>query len=173
MVNTLLELYLQRYVNANQHDSAKLLDFAQFSYNKEQTEATRKRPIELVMGRQLLTLNALPGSYKGKKATKKIMKWVDEKRRHTEFEVQDLAMVKLLLKNSSHLGMCIRGQYEDMNALFPLIELVGKMGGYEMRVSKRATTEVVTSYDRDVNEILLDCTVRRQVVTSYKECLIK
>ncbi|GJT30405.1 hypothetical protein Tco_0910680 [Tanacetum coccineum] len=53
-------------------------------------------------------------------------KWVDEKRRHTEFEVQDQVMVKLLLNNSSHLGMCIRGRYEDMKALFPLIERVGK-----------------------------------------------
>ncbi|GKA53212.1 hypothetical protein Tco_0746527 [Tanacetum coccineum] len=120
MVNTLLKLYLQQYVSANQHDSAILLDVAQFSYNKEQTEVTRKRLIELVMGRQLLTLNALAESYKGSIPT---------------------------AYNSTILIM--------------------EMGMYEMRVSKRATTEVVTSYDRDVDDILLDCTKAEELLWQF------
>ncbi|GKB81756.1 putative nucleotidyltransferase, ribonuclease H [Tanacetum coccineum] len=41
-VNALLELYLRHYVSANQHDWAKLLDVAQFSYNMQRSEATGK-----------------------------------------------------------------------------------------------------------------------------------
>nr|GEX39042.1 2-(3-amino-3-carboxypropyl)histidine synthase subunit 2-like [Tanacetum cinerariifolium] len=43
----------------------------------------------------------------------------------------------------------------------------------ERRVSKRAPTVVVTSYDREVEEILSDRTIRRRGVPSYKEYLIK
>nr|GEW78019.1 2-(3-amino-3-carboxypropyl)histidine synthase subunit 2-like [Tanacetum cinerariifolium] len=40
-------------------------------------------------------------------------------------------------------------------------------------VSKRAPTAVVTSYDREVEEILSNRTIRRRGVPSYKEYLIK
>ncbi|GKA21075.1 reverse transcriptase [Tanacetum coccineum] len=43
----------------------------------------------------------------------------------------------------------------------------------ERGVSKRAPTAVVTSYDREVEEILSDRTIRRRGVPSYKEYLIK
>ncbi|GJX49455.1 putative nucleotidyltransferase, ribonuclease H [Tanacetum coccineum] len=43
-VNALLELYLRHYMSANQHDWDKLLDVAQFSYNMQHSEATRKSP---------------------------------------------------------------------------------------------------------------------------------
>ncbi|GJT89773.1 2-(3-amino-3-carboxypropyl)histidine synthase subunit 2-like protein [Tanacetum coccineum] len=43
----------------------------------------------------------------------------------------------------------------------------------ERGVSKRAPTTVVTSYNREVDEILSDRTIRRRGVTSYKEFLIK
>ncbi|GKD02305.1 reverse transcriptase [Tanacetum coccineum] len=118
-VNALLELYLRHYVSDNQHDWAKLLDVAQFSYNMQQSEATGKIPFELVMGRQPLTPNALAALYEGSspttyktmkewheqadlaralldKAAKKMKKWADERRRHVEFEVRDQVMVKLL-----------------------------------------------------------------------------
>ncbi|GKD61128.1 putative nucleotidyltransferase, ribonuclease H, partial [Tanacetum coccineum] len=68
-VNALLELYLRHYVSANQHDWAKLLDVAQFSYNMQHSEATGKSPFELVMGCQPLTPNALAGSYEGSSPT--------------------------------------------------------------------------------------------------------
>ncbi|GJV02084.1 reverse transcriptase [Tanacetum coccineum] len=107
-VNALLELYLRHYVSANQHDWAKLLDVAQFSYNIQRSESTGKSPFELVMGRQPLTPNALAASYEESsptayktmkewheqanlarvsldKVTKKMKKWADEKRRHVEF----------------------------------------------------------------------------------------
>ncbi|GKE33927.1 putative nucleotidyltransferase, ribonuclease H, partial [Tanacetum coccineum] len=61
-VNALLELYLRHYVSVNQHDWAKLLDVAQFSYNMQWSEATGKSPFELVTRRQPLTPNAFAAS---------------------------------------------------------------------------------------------------------------
>nr|GEV45824.1 hypothetical protein [Tanacetum cinerariifolium] len=43
----------------------------------------------------------------------------------------------------------------------------------ERGVSKRVPTAVVTSYDREVEEIMSDCTIQRRGVTSYKKYLIK
>nr|GEU32402.1 histone H3-K9 methyltransferase [Tanacetum cinerariifolium] len=40
-------------------------------------------------------------------------------------------------------------------------------------MSKRAPKAIVTLYDREVEEILSDCTIRRRGVSSYKEYLIK
>ncbi|GJR65634.1 putative nucleotidyltransferase, ribonuclease H [Tanacetum coccineum] len=170
-VNALLELYLRHYVSANQHDWAKLLDVAQFSYNMQRSEATRKSPFELVKGRQPLTPNALAASYEGSspaayktmkewhkqadlarasldKAAKKMKKWADERRRHVEFEVGDQVMVsyrvqlppKLKIHPVFHVSILkpYHGDEEDP----------------ERGVSKWAPTAVVTSYDREVEEIL-------------------
>ncbi|GJW95402.1 ATP-binding cassette subfamily C member 8 [Tanacetum coccineum] len=223
-VNALLELYLRHYVSANQHDWAKLLDVAQFSYNMQQSEATGKSPFELVTGRQPLTLNALVASYQGSipavyktmkewheqadlswtsldKAVKKMKKWADEKRRHIEFEVGDQVIVKLLPQQFKSLRKVPKGLIRRYEGPFPVIERVGKVSyrvqlppklkihpvfhvsflkphhgdeeDPEQGVSKRAPTSVVTSYDREVEEILSDRTIRRQIVSSYKEYLIK
>nr|GEU48103.1 hypothetical protein [Tanacetum cinerariifolium] len=118
-VNVLLELYLRHYVSASQHDWAKLLDVAKFSYNIQQSKATGKSPFELVTGHQPLTPNSLAASYEGSNPTayktikewheqadlarasldnvaKKMKKWADERRRHVEFKIGDQVMVKLL-----------------------------------------------------------------------------
>nr|GEX70831.1 hypothetical protein [Tanacetum cinerariifolium] len=145
-----------------------------------------KSPFELVTGRQPLTPNALAASYEGSsptaykttkewheqadmaresldKATKRMKKWAEERRRHVEFEVGDQVMV--------HKGLIRR--YEGP---FPVIGRVGKPyhgdeEDPERRVSKRAPTTVVTSYDREVEEILSDRTIRRRGVPSYKDKL--
>ena len=106
-MNALLELYLRHFVSANQKDWAKLLDIAQFSYNLQRSEATNKSPFELATGQQPLTPHTLTIGYMGRspaafkfakgwhkqaeiarsyldKAAKKMKKWADKKRRHTE-----------------------------------------------------------------------------------------
>nr|GEX66418.1 hypothetical protein [Tanacetum cinerariifolium] len=128
-----------------------------------------KSPFELVTGRQPLTPNALAASYEGSsptaykttkewheqadmaresldKATKRMKKWAEERRRHVEFESS----------RKVHKGLIRR--YEGP---FPVIGRVGKPyhgdeEDPERRVSKRAPTTVVTSYDREVEEILSD-----------------
>nr|GFC86557.1 hypothetical protein CTI12_AA187700 [Tanacetum cinerariifolium] len=203
-VNALLELYLRHYVSSNQHDWAKLLDVAQFSYNMQRSEATWKSPFELVTGRQPLTPNALAASYEGSsptayktikewheqadlaresldKAVKKMKKWADERRRNVEFEVGDQVMVKLLPQQFKSLRKVHKGLIRRYEGPFPAIRRVGNVS-YRVQldeedpkrgVSKRAPTAVVTSYDREVEEILSDRTIRRRGVPSYKEYLIK
>ncbi|GJS26574.1 cytochrome P450 78A7-like protein [Tanacetum coccineum] len=223
-VNALLELYLRHYVSVNQHNWAKLLDVAQFSYNMQRSKATGKSPFELVMGRQPLTLNVLAASYEESimsayktikewheqadlaresldKEAKKMKKWADEKRRHVEFEVGDQVMVKLLPQQFKSLRKVHKGFILSYEFPFSVIGRVG-MVSYRVQlppklkihpvfhvsflkpyhgdeedpergVSKRAPTTVVTSYDREVEEILSDRTIRRRGVPSYIEYLIK
>ncbi|GJW22906.1 putative nucleotidyltransferase, ribonuclease H [Tanacetum coccineum] len=165
----------------NKHDWVKLLDVAQFSYNMQWSEATGKSPFELVMGRQPLTPNALAASYEGSspaayktmkewheqadlaralldKATKKMKKWADAKRRHVEFEVGDQVMVKLLPQQFKSLRKVHKGLIRRKT---------------RTRMSNAGTNTVVTSYDREVEEILSDHTIQRPGVPSYKEYLIK
>lgn len=117
-VNALLELYMRHYVCANQSDWNTLLEIAQFSFNFQRSEATRTSPIEIVNEQQLRIPNTLAMEYKGPspmvhkvvtrwqedldkthvslaKASKRMKRWADVKRRPLEFE-GDLIMVKLL-----------------------------------------------------------------------------
>ncbi|GJR74531.1 reverse transcriptase [Tanacetum coccineum] len=74
------KLFFKNMLNANQHDWAKLLDVAQFSYNMQWSEATGKSPFELVTGRQPLTPNALAASYEGSSpaAYKTMKEWHEQ-----------------------------------------------------------------------------------------------
>ncbi|GJR49653.1 UvrD-like helicase, ATP-binding domain, P-loop containing nucleoside triphosphate hydrolase [Tanacetum coccineum] len=135
------------------------------------------------------------------KAAKKMKKWADEKRRHVEFEVRDQVMVKLLPQQFKSLRKVHKGLIRRYEGPFLVIGRVGKVSyrvqlppklkihpvfhvsflkpyhgdeeDPERGVSKRAPTAVVTSYDREVEEILSDRTIRRRGVPSYKEYLIK
>ena len=128
-MNALLELYLRHFVSANQKDWAKLLDIAQFSYNLQRSEATNKSPFELATGQQPLTPHTLTIGYTGRspaafkfakgwhkqadiarsyldKAAKKMKKWVNKKRRHTEYKVGDMVLVKLLPQQFKSIRPC-------------------------------------------------------------------
>ncbi|GJW00102.1 putative nucleotidyltransferase, ribonuclease H [Tanacetum coccineum] len=149
-----------------------------------------KSPFELVTGRQPLTPNALVASYEEgspaayktmkewheqvdlaqeslDKAAKKIKKWADEKRRHVE--VGDQVMVPQQLKS---LRKVYKGLIRRYEGPFPVIGSAGKEDP-RRGVSKRAPTAVVTWYDREVEEILSDHTIRIMDGRAIKECLIK
>ncbi|GJZ72768.1 hypothetical protein Tco_0636914 [Tanacetum coccineum] len=123
------------------------------------------------------------------KAAKKIKKWADEKRRHVEFEVRDQVMVKLLPQQFKSLRKVHKILIRRYEGPFPVIGHVGKVSyrvqlppklkiypvfhisflkpyhgdeeDLERGVSKWTPIPVVTSYDREVEEILLDHTIRR------------
>ncbi|GKD15840.1 putative nucleotidyltransferase, ribonuclease H [Tanacetum coccineum] len=142
-VNVLLELYLQHYLSANQHDWAKLLDVSKFSYNMQRSEATGKSPFEL--------------------AAKKKNKWADKKRRHVEFEVRDQVMVKLLPQQFKSLRKVHKGLIRSF-----LKPYHGDEEDSEQGVSKRAPTTVVTLYDQEVEEILLDRMIKDEECRAIK-----
>ncbi|GJZ92010.1 putative nucleotidyltransferase, ribonuclease H [Tanacetum coccineum] len=167
------------------------LDVAQFSYNMQRSEATRKSPFELAMGRQPLTPNALAASYEESspaayktmkewheqtdlarasldKAAKKMKKWADEKRRHVEFEVRDQVMVKLLPQQFKSLRKVHNGLIRRYEGPFPMIGRVG-MISYRVQLPPKLKIHPVFH----VEEILSDRTIRRRGVPSYKEYLIK
>ncbi|KAM2621540.1 hypothetical protein TB2_026279 [Malus domestica] len=148
-VNALLETYLRHYVSANQRDWAKLLDVAQFSYNLQRSESTGKSPFELAIGQQPLTPNTVVTGYTGnspaafktakewqlahelarahlEKASKKMKKWADRKRRNVEFQTGDQVFVKLNAsqhKSTRGLHKSLLRKYEGP---FPIIKKVGK-----------------------------------------------
>ncbi|GKA79322.1 2-(3-amino-3-carboxypropyl)histidine synthase subunit 2-like protein [Tanacetum coccineum] len=95
-------------------------------------------------------------------------KCADEMRRHVEFEVGDQVMVKLLPQQFKSLRKVHKGLIWSF-----LKPYHGDEEDPERGVSKRAPTAVVTPYDREVEEILSDHTIRRRGVPSYKEYLIK
>ncbi|GKV44052.1 hypothetical protein SLEP1_g51279 [Rubroshorea leprosula] len=107
-VNTLLELYFRHFMSANQHDWAKLLDVAQFSYNLQWSKATQQSPFEIMTSQQPLPphyvtrgyIGVSPAAYNWAKdwqeqldvakvyldqASKKMKKWADQERRPLEF----------------------------------------------------------------------------------------
>nr|GEW52275.1 hypothetical protein CTI12_AA187700 [Tanacetum cinerariifolium] len=102
------------------------------------------------------------------KAAKRMKKWVDERRRHVEFEVGDQVMVKLLPQQFKSLRKVYKGLIRSFLKPYHGDEEDPKRG-----VSKRAPTAVVTSYDREVEEILSDRTIRKRGMPSYKEYLIE
>nr|GEY05927.1 uncharacterized protein [Tanacetum cinerariifolium] len=194
-VNALLEIYLRHYVSSNQHDWGKLLDVAQSSYNLQLSEATGKSPFELVTGRQPLTHNALAAScersslaaYKTmkewheqadlawaslNKTAKKMKKWADEKRRYIRYE-GPFSLIGRVGKESYRI------QLPHKLKIYPVFHVSFHKPYHkeeedpEREVSKRVPTTVVTSYDREVEEIISDCMIRRRGGTSYKKYLIK
>ena len=221
-VNALLELYLRHYVSANQRDWAKLLDAAQFSYNLQRSESTGRSPFEIVTGQQPLTPSSLATGYKGpsppaykfakdwndqigvaraylEKASKKMKKWADKKRRSREFQVGDLVLVKMY--NHARLSGRHRGLIRRYEGPFPILKKVGAQA-YKVElppkikyhpvfhvsllkpyhgdnedpsrgVSHRAPLGIKVQHDKEVEEVLADRIVRHSNQPPTHELLVK
>nr|GEV49020.1 retrovirus-related Pol polyprotein from transposon TNT 1-94 [Tanacetum cinerariifolium] len=74
------------------------------------------------------------------KATKRMKKWADEKRRHIEFEVRDQVMVKLLPQQFKSLRKVHKGLIRRYEGHFSVIGRVGKLGSGRL---------IVAVYERD------------------------
>ena len=135
------------------------------------------------------------------KASKKMKKWADKKRRMVEFHEGDLVLVKLLPQQFKSLRKVHKGFVRMYDGPFPVLKKVGKVS-YKLQLppklkiylvfhvsmlkpyhgdkedmsrgeSKRAPTAVVTSFDKEVDSILADRVIRRRGVPSYREYLVK
>ncbi|KAL6127778.1 hypothetical protein ACLB2K_071141 [Fragaria x ananassa] len=128
-------------------------------------------------------------------------KWADKKRRHVEFKEGDLILVKLLPQQFKTLRKVHKGLVRKYEGLFEVFKRIGKVSykhhllpklkihlvfhvsmlkpfhedeeDPSREVSHRAPTAVVTSFDKEVDEILADRVIRRRGVPCYKEYLIK
>ncbi|KAL5790539.1 hypothetical protein ACOSQ2_005427 [Xanthoceras sorbifolium] len=135
------------------------------------------------------------------KAARKMKKWADKKRRRVEFQVGDLVLVKLLPQQFKAFRKVHKGLVRKYEGPFPILRKVGKVS-YKVELpprlkihpvfhvshlkpyhadtedpsrgeSSRAPTAVVTSYDKEVEEILADRVVRKRGVPRSSEYLIK
>ncbi|KAL6141264.1 hypothetical protein ACLB2K_059554 [Fragaria x ananassa] len=135
------------------------------------------------------------------KAATRMKKWADKKRRHVELKEGDLVLVKLLPQQFKSLSKVHKSLVHKYKGPFKVIKCIGKVS-YKLHlppklkihpvfhismlkpfhedeeapsrgVSHRAPTTVVTSFDKEVDEILTERVIRRRGVPSYKEYLIK
>ena len=186
---------------------------AQFFYNLQTSEAINKSPFEIIMGKQPTTPIFLTTAYGGRssaafkfakawheqtelaraylhKASKRMKKWADKKRRYVEFNEEDLVLVKLLLQQFKAFRKVHKGLLRKYNGHFLIIQRVGKVS-YKLQLSaklkiqlvfhvsqlkpyhedkkdpsrgesKWAPTAMVTSFDKDVEAILTDWIVRKR-----------
>ncbi|RVW72680.1 hypothetical protein CK203_056559 [Vitis vinifera] len=105
-------------------------------------------------------------------------KWADKKRRHTEYKVGDMVLVKLLPQQfkslrpvhkglvrgmkdpSPYLGSCLKPYHEDKD-------------DPSRGLSKRAPTTIVTSYNKEVKHIIADRVIKIRGVPPATEYLVK
>ncbi|KAL6320406.1 hypothetical protein AAG906_007103 [Vitis piasezkii] len=158
----------------------------------ERMTATNKSLFELAIGQQPLTPHTLTIGYTGEQANiarsylykvaRKMKKWADKKRCHTEYKVGDMVLVKLLPQQFKSLRSVHKGLVRRYEGLFLILGKVDKVS-YKVELpprlkiypvfhvsylkpyhedkddpsrgfSKRAPTSVVTSYDKVVKHII-------------------
>ena len=114
----MLEVYPEALCECQPARLGEASDIAQFSYNLQRSESTGNSLFEIVTRQQLLTPNSIATGYKENspaaykfakgwqeqnelarsclnKTAKRMKKWADKKRRHMEYQVGDLILIKL------------------------------------------------------------------------------
>ena len=128
-------------------------------------------------------------------------KGADKKRRHADFHVGDLVLVKLIPQQFKSFRKMHKGLVRKYEGTFPILGRVGKVS-YKVElpprlnihfvfhvsnlkpyhedkedpsrgISTRAPTAVVTSYDKEVDYIMADQVLRKNNFQPYKEYLVK
>ena len=130
-------------MSANEKDWVKLLDVTQFSYNLKMSKATHKSPFKLSTRQQPLTPPTLEIDYTGRspttfkfangwhkqadiassyldKATKKMKKWANKKRRHTEHKVRAWCLSRSFPQQFKSLRLMYKGLARRFESPFPI-----------------------------------------------------
>jgi len=135
------------------------------------------------------------------KAAKRMKKWADKHRRPLEFQEGDMVMVKLLPQQFKTFRRVHKGLVRKYEGPFPVMSKVGKVS-YRLELpsklkihpvfhvsmlkpyhgdnddptrgeSHRAPTAVITSYDKEVEEVMAERTIRKRGVPNYRELLVR
>ncbi|RVW53019.1 hypothetical protein CK203_072605 [Vitis vinifera] len=99
-------------------------------------------------------------------------KWAYKKRRHTEYKVGGMVLVKLIPQQFKSLRLVHKGLVRRYEGPFPILGKVNKVS-YKFDLPPRAPTMVVTSYDKEVKHIISDRVIRRRGVPPAMEYLVK
>jgi len=147
--NSMLEEYLRHFIDARQKNWVQMLDVAQFSFNSQKSSSTGKTPFEIVCGRQPLMPHVVDHPYAGKspqahnftkewressevaracleRASKRMKKWADTKRRPLEFQPGDKVLIKLRPEQFRFRGQRDQRLVRKYEGPVEVIEKVGK-----------------------------------------------
>ena len=76
------------------------------------------------------------------KASKKMKKWADKKRRHTEYKVGDMVLVKLIPQQFKSLRSVHKGLMRRYEGPFPILGKVGKVS-YKVELLPRLKIHLI------------------------------
>ena len=114
----MLEEYLSYFLDARQKNCVQLMNVAQICFNAQTSLSIERSPFEIVRGRQLVLSHLIDHLYVRKnpqahnftmewkqttdtaqayqeKASRRIKKWANKKRRPLEFRARDSVLIKL------------------------------------------------------------------------------
>ncbi|KAA0048702.1 reverse transcriptase [Cucumis melo var. makuwa] len=187
--NCMLEEYLCHFVNARQNNWVQLLDVAQFCFKTQTSSSIGRSPFEIVSGRQPVLPHLVDHPYIGKnpqvlnftkewkqtnniarayleKASKRMKKWADKKRRPLEFQAGDQLLIKLRPEQ-----VRFRGRKDQ--------RLIKKYEGpvkvlKKRNIITRPIIDLSQKEDKDVEEILVERERRcRRPIRRIHEYLVK
>src|ERR1051325_4082626 len=150
----MLEEYLRHFIDARQKNWVAMLDVAQLSFNCQKSSSTGKTPFEIVCGRQPLMPHVIDHPYTGKspqafnftkewketsevaktyleRASKRMKKWADQKRRPLEFKAGDQVLIKL---RPEQMRFRAKGDQRLVRRYEGPVEVIQKVGKTSYRV---------------------------------------
>ncbi|KAA0053470.1 reverse transcriptase [Cucumis melo var. makuwa] len=195
--NYMLEEYLRHFVNARQKNWVQLLDVAQFCFNAQTSSSTGRSPFEIVSGRQPILPHLVDHPFVGKnpqalnftkewkqtndiarayleKASKRMKKWADKKRRPLEFQAGDQVLIKLRLEQ-----VRFRGHKDErlVRKYKGPVEVLKKVGNTSYRVALPTWMKInpiihvsnLKPYHQDTEDLQQNIITRPIIDLSQKE----
>ncbi|TYK01597.1 reverse transcriptase [Cucumis melo var. makuwa] len=195
--NCMLEEYLRHFVNARQKNWVQLLDVAQFCFNAQTSSSTGRSPFEIVSGRQPVLPHLVDHPFAGKnpqalnftkewkqtndiarayleKASKRMKKWADKKRRPLEFRAGDQVLIKLRPKQVRFRG---RKDQRLVRKYEGPVQVLKKVGNTSYRVVLPTWMKIypvihvsnLKSYHQDTEDLQRNIVTRPIIDLSQKE----
>ncbi|KAL0554684.1 hypothetical protein IC582_008611 [Cucumis melo] len=195
--NCMLEEYLHHFVNARQKNWVKLLDVAQFCFNAQTSSFTGRSPFEIVSRSQPVLPHLVDHPFAGKnpralnftkewkqtndiarayleKASKRMKKWADKKRRPLEFRAGDQVLIKLRPQQVRFRG---RKDQRLVRKYEGPVEVLKKVGNTSYRVALPTWMKIypvihvsnLKLYHQDTEDLQQNIVTRPIIDLSQKE----